>query len=501
MKPKKFLEAASVRFQSSPSYPMLSDQSRTFFLTVLPWFNHPHLQDTPGLLLTPDGSPVTIPELSSTTNQTPDDTLACIKELARHGFLTAAECGAVACPIATEVLSRHQFFVEAGKRGGNPRLKQGAGNEKKTTPYPTPLPNPSSKRAAKKQIRTEGTFLKLNTPPPTASIPPTNPIYIKDTATGNMVNALDFAQIAKEMLANLGEFAFSIEGMMGGQPVSLKGSISPKNNPYANPQAKGYANPETYPSNNTQTYEKQGVSTEGFNGGLMGGLGVGLTPGVDGGVRGRVNPHFERRLSRSHAYARHARGSHGSHREPILNTNNTLRVLEPYLIKYNCETNVSRSLCEPGGAGGIFEKTSNSLGEPNVARPTTLPAHETENLANLDSLTANRPEQLFSPGSGLDVGTFPTANRTDRTLASDLSFPVTDGLPTQIPLTVEPVAAEPRPTAFAPVPRFEHSLPANPALEGDDAASKKPFVLKVLPIPNPFSSHPDVAKGDPELAA
>jgi len=37
-------------------------------------------------------------------------------------------------------------------------------------------------------------------------------------------------------------------------------------------------------------------------------------------------------------------------------------------------------------------------------------------------------------------------------------------------------------------------------LEGNDAGTKKPFVLKVLPIANPFSSHPEAAKGDPELA-
>ena len=145
MKQQKFLEAACVRFQSSPSYPMLSDQARTFFLTILPWFNAPHLQNHPGLLLTPDGSPITLNELSLITNRAQDEALACIKELTRHGFLGTAECGAVGCQIAAEELRRHQFFVEAGKRGGNPKFKQGNGKtnqEKKVTPYPTPLPNP-----------------------------------------------------------------------------------------------------------------------------------------------------------------------------------------------------------------------------------------------------------------------------------------------------------------------------------------------------------------------
>lgn len=467
MKRQKFLEAASVRFQRQPVYPALTDKTKAFFQSVIPFFHHPLCLKYPGLLLAPNGSPFTVSDLAVIAKEKPETTTEMLNELERQGVLVKElSAGALYCAFVAAIFNRHILAVQAGKQGGNPVL---------TKPKPEKIEKRTTDQSQNATIvDADDEFLTFSLKLPAFLFQSGQPVILHfetliDGQNAQFTSTLPSLNKQEGMQQNkvLPTQYHKQEGMqylklLGMQQVNVLGKESNGDDSRTN-------------GDSFETKEDTGFCvSETKNGESSVNVGNRLSY-----LAGNPNrPVFA--ASRT----RHARGSHGSLREPVLSTNNTLRVLKPYLIKYNCETNVSRSLCEPGGAGGIFEKTSNSPDEPGVARPTTLPIHETKTVANLDSLTANRPEQLFSPGSGFDGGTVPIANRTERT-----------------PATTEPVAAETRPTAFAPVPRFEHSLPADPALEGNDAGSKKPFVLKVLPIPNPFSSHPDVAKGDPELAA
>lgn len=536
MKQSKFIEGVLVRLDKQLAYSIVPERTKTFFRTILPLFNADYLRDTPGLLLASNGSQLTIRDLATIASCTQEEAVTHLNELARHGFvLRDLKTGAIECPIAGEVIKRHILAVEAGKLGGNPALKRKNSNEQPTKALPKPKTKPKAKAKSKsKGWPAKKASLKVFNPTVAFTLPKESTLesipYLKDQVTLNSVELAPQSESEDNPSVGIDSFIVTIEAIINGQKTVLKGKLggqdrrqTPAINGKDNAQHQNSINSTYCPTHffsaflvapnqfvnllsrlqvtvtNNLTGEIPNQLSSNFSTGCDVPLTVSLSNRLGDSQGGQVDTSETQSAEASHVQARHARGSHGSRRDPILNTNNTLHVLKPYLTKYNCATNVARSLCEPGGAGGIFEKTSNSPDEPNVDRPTTLPTHETKSVANLDSLSANRPE-LFSPGSGLDGGTFPTANRTELTPASDLSFPVTGGPPTQTPLATEPAAIEVRPITAARLPRFEHSLAIDPALEGNDAGTKKPFVLKILPIPNPFSSHPEAAKGDPELA-
>lgn len=123
MKPKKFLEAASVRFQRQPAYPALTDKTKAFFQSILPFFHHPLCLKYPGLLLAPNGSPTSVLELGVIAKENHETTLKLVAELGRQGVLVRElSTGAFYCAFVAAIFNRHILAVQAGKQGGNPVL-------------------------------------------------------------------------------------------------------------------------------------------------------------------------------------------------------------------------------------------------------------------------------------------------------------------------------------------------------------------------------------------
>jgi len=233
MKQSKFIEGVFVRLDKQPVYSMVSPQAKNFLRLILPLFNADHLRLTPGLLLAANGSPVTISEVAITAGQSPEETLAHLNELARHGFmLRDLKTGAIECPVAGEVIKRHILAVEAGKLGGNPALKRKDGKVQSPKVSPKPKSQPKAKAKSKsKRWPVKKAVLKAFNSTVAFTLP-------KETSLESMPHLKDKVALNSIVLEHKSDdestqtegndlLIITIEGIINGSKVSLKGELKP----------------------------------------------------------------------------------------------------------------------------------------------------------------------------------------------------------------------------------------------------------------------------------